>query len=115
MKDEKILKDEVLSENELDEVAGGYADEIQEDANRIRALGRRYGIELLPRNRRVSTREVNDAFVTMGNLITQYLGGKFRLGCDLQEDSKNRYYLNHEKMSRDEIWDRIYDKLDGRY
>ena len=104
-----------MSDNELDEVAGGKAWEIQDDANRMRAIGRRYGIELLPSDRKVSTREVNAAFNRMGDLISQYLGGDFNLGCDLQEDRSNKYYLNHEKMSRDKIWEKIYDKLGGAY
>ena len=78
----------------------------------MRALGRRYGIELLP-NRKVSTREVNAAFNRMGDLIEKYIGGKFHLGCELIEGKKgNSYHLNHHKMERNEIWDAIYDKLD---
>jgi len=115
MKDEKILKDEIMNDDELDEVAGGSDWEIQEDANRIRSLGRRYGIQLLP-NRPVSTREVNDAFVRMGDLITQHFGSKFRLGCALNEgDEDNSYYLNHKKMSHDKIWEKIYDKVGRAY
>ena len=115
MSDEKILKDEIMSDNELDEVAGGSAWEIQDDANRMRALGRRYGIQLLP-DRTVSTSEVNAAFNRMGDLISQHFGIKFRLGCELHKGREgNSYHLNHKKMSRDRIWEKIYDKLDGAY
>jgi len=115
MTDEKIKNEEVMNDDELAEVSGGSDGEIQEDANRLRSLGRRYGIQLLPSYRNVSTREVNDAFVRLGDLITHYTGEKFRLGCALNEgDEGNKYYLNHKKLLRDKIWDKIYDKV-GRY
>ena len=108
---EKILNDEILSDEELEQVAGGADWEIQDDANRMRALGRRYGIQLLP-NRKVSTREVNAAFNRMGDLIGEYFHCKFRLGCELNTGKKgNSYHLNHDSMKRDEIWAAIYDKL----
>ena len=111
MADEKIMNEEVMSYEELSEVAGGADWEIQDDANRMRALGRRYGIQLLP-NRKVSTREVNAAFNRMGDLIGEYFHCKFRLGCDLQlGDEGNSYHLNHKKMERDKIWAKIYKKL----
>ena len=99
---EEIKADEVISDEELEGVAGGYAWEIRDDADRLRNLG------YLPQNRNVSRNEVNDAMFKLG----QDLG--FELGTDLKDNSKNRYYINREKTSRDKVWEKIYSRLGRR-
>ncbi len=99
---EEIKADEVISDEELEGVAGGYAWEIRDDANRLRNLG------YLPKNRDVSRNEVNDAMFKLG----QDLG--FELGTDLKDPRKNSYYINRENTSRDKVWDKIYSKISRR-
>ena len=109
MADEKIMNEEVMSDEELSEVAGGADWEIQDDANKLRALQVRYGINLLPTGRKVSTREVNDAFVELGNLISKYGHCDFHLGCNFKGGTdSNRYYINNHKKNHEELWDAIY-------
>ena len=96
--EEVVNNEEVMNDEELEGVAGGYAWEIQDDANRLRALGR------LP-NRSVSKAEVNDAMVQLGRDIG------LPLGTDLKDNSKNRYYIDNEKTDRDKVWSKIYSRL----
>ena len=70
MAEEKILKDEILSDEQLDQVAGGSDWEIHDDANRLRGLHRLgYGP--------VSSDEVNDAMWRLGQDLgdRKYLEG----------------------------------------
>lgn len=92
MAEEKIINDEIIEDEELEGVAGGASWEIQDDANRLRALGvLGYG--------RVDKQQVNDAFTGLG------LG----IGTDLKKgDAKNSYYINHKKVSREKLWNYIY-------
>ena len=102
MAEEKILKDEILSDEQLDQVAGGSDWEIHDDANRLRGLHRLgYGP--------VSSDEVNDAMWRLG----QDLG--LKIGCDLKEGGRsNTYYLDNKKVSRDKLWDKIYNRIDSK-
>lgn len=97
MAEEKIINtEEILSEEDLDDVAGGSDSELMYDANRLRAMG------LLPTNRSVSEREINDAFYELG----QRMG--IKLGSDLHEgNTPNRHYINHDKKTHREIWEYI--------
>ena len=100
MAEEKILKeDELILDEELDEVVGGTYEEIRDDANRLRALG------LLPRNQAVSKQQINDALVGLG----------IGIGTDLRDDKNNKYYINHDKVSREKLWNYVYEKLGRRY
>ena len=100
---EEIKAEEVISDEELEGVDGGYAWEIRDDANRLRNLG------YLPKDRDVSKDEVNNAMFKLG----QDLG--FELGTDLQKRKENSYYINRKRTSRDKVWDKIYSKLGQRY
>ena len=104
MAEEKKYANEIMSEEELDGVAGGSSWEIQQDANRLRALGR------LPNYRDVSPKEVNDALWKLG----QDIG--LKVGCEPNEGNKsNSYHIDHHKVSRDELWRRIDQKINGGY
>lgn len=93
MAEEKIINDEIIEDEELEGVAGGASWEIQDDANRLRALGvLGYG--------RVDKQQVNDAFTGLGLGI----GTDLKLGRE-----KNSYYINHKKVSREKLWNYIYE------
>lgn len=95
MAEEKILKEEQLTEEELENVAGGSTGEILDDIKQLR----KYGFNL-PNN--ASRDQVNDAMWQLG----QRLG--FSLGTDLHDGTeKNRYYINHDKKSHDEVWEYV--------
>lgn len=114
MLEEKVVNDEVMSEEELDEVAGGTSRQIARDADNIRWLENRYGVSLMNTDYRgrASAADVNDAMNKIGNILSDYYHCDFKIGCDLQTgDANNRYYLNHNKMSQREIWNAIYDRL----
>lgn len=112
MAEEKIINEEIMSEDELDEVAGGSTREIQDDANRLRALEKRYNVSLLPRSGNASAADVNDAMNKVGRIISDSFHCDFQIGCDLKMgNDSNRYYLNHKKMNHSKIWEAIYNKI----
>lgn len=96
MAEEKILKEEIMSEEELDEVAGGRAWELQEDADNLR----RYG--LLgpgPVGKEQIEAAINRAGIMNG----------ISLGCELHNgDKSNSYHINHKKYSHDGFWKEIF-------
>ena len=96
MADEKILKDEILSEEDLDEVAGGTTDEINSDARRLQRIGM-----LGPAP---TKDQVGDALYYLGQRIG------LEIGCDLHDGSSNTYYINNKKVSRDKLWNKIREK-----
>lgn len=110
MSEEKIMNEEVMSEEELDEVAGGTWGQVARDADNIRYLENRYNVRLLPG--KASAANVNAAMNKIGDILSDYYHCDFGIGCDLHtNDENNRYYLNHHKMSQKEIWNAIYDRL----
>ena len=96
MAEEKILKDEVLSDSELEEVAGGYGKEIRDDKKRFARLG----IEI--------TSDAHDE--------AQLKGVFDRFGIKVEtyhsDFRKNEYYdkLNKRTIDRDEAWALVYDR-----
>ena len=79
---------EILNDSELEQIAGGNGWETRQDAAALRSMGR-----LSSRNANKS--QVNDAFWNLG------LG----IGTELHNgDKSNRYYINHRKVSREELW-----------
>ena len=100
MAEEKILKDEILSDEQLDNVAGGSDWEIRDDANRLRGL-HRLGYNY------VTSDQVNDAMWRLG----QDIG--LNIGCDMKEgDRSNSYYLDNKKISRERLWEKIDRRID---
>lgn len=96
MAEEKILKEEIMSDAELDEVAGGKAWELQEDADNLR----RYG--LLgpgPADKYQIEAAINRAGIMNG----------ISLGCELHNgDKSNKYYIDNRKYSHDGFWGEIF-------
>ena len=103
MAEDKILKDEVMDDAELEEVAGGTSKEIRDDANRLRALG------YLPKHAAVSKEDINDAFIQLGR------DHGLKLGYNPSDRDENRYYLDHKKKDHKQIWNIIYDRIGGSY
>ena len=95
MAEEKILKEEIMSEEELDNVAGGKAWELQEDADYLR----RYGL--------LGSGPVDKVQIEAAINRAGILNG-ISLGCDLHNgDKSNSYYINNKKYSHDGFWREI--------
>ena len=103
----EILKDEILKDSELDQVAGGTFAESYSDAQQFEKLGVKIfkndlvGVPLLD----------HEGFVNLRNAFEKY-------GVTIQDDGSifgditgkskaNQYFINGKKVSRDEAWKHI--------
>ena len=96
MAEEKIKSEEVLTEDELEGVAGGYGKEIRDDKARFADMG----IKITSgANDEAQLKGVFDRF---GIKVETYHG----------DWSKNTYYdkLNKKSVERDEAWQLVYDR-----
>ena len=107
MKDEKILQDEILSEEELEQVAGGTPGETADDSRFLNVLLQgtkyhqcdRYGSFRIFFNQRG---EINDVAKSWESLGIKFFHG---------EGLSNIYSLNGKNLSRDEAWEYAQDKV----
>ena len=103
----EILKDEILSDNELDNVAGGTFAESYSDANAFEKLGVKIfetklaGVPILD----------HEGFVNLRNAFEKYgvtIKDDGSLGGDIMGTSKpNQYFIGDKLVSRDEAWKHI--------
>ena len=111
MADEKILKDEILKDEELDRVAGGTFAESYSDAQAFEKLGVKIfendlaGVPLLD----------HEGFVNLRNAFEKYgvtLKDDGSIWGDLTGSSKaNQYFINGKKVTQDEAWKHINAQL----
>lgn len=83
MKDEKILNEEVLSDEELEGVAGGTLSEMVKDTKFLHALGlmdRAYSAKEIKANEDEVSLLINQAFGSQGMWAEAYSGGKHTYG-----------------------------------
>ena len=101
MLEEKILESEIMSDDELEGVAGGLYETWQDRVNFINLGGKRFYKGDFKDGSYAAT-DVEDAFKRM----SIYLGIKIsaRLGYDRPGDPPNAYYLDGKEISRDEMW-----------
>ena len=83
----EILKDEVLSDSELDNVAGGFSEEIADDKKRFFQSG-----HLSSAN--ADDKELARVFGEFGVKVELYQG------CMLE----NMYSINGQPSTREEVW-----------
>ena len=97
MAEEKILKDEALNDEELEEVVGGYYDTWHDYENIKDLEGGKFF------KGRYSFLKVEEAFKKIGK----------ELGIDIETNlyydktpgqSPNKYYVEGKQISRDELW-----------
>jgi len=103
----EILKDELLTEEQLDNVAGGTFAESYSDANEFEKLGVKIfkndivGVPLLD----------HEGFVNLRNAFDKYgvtIKDDGSIFGDLMGTSKtNEYYIGGKKVSREEAWKHI--------
>lgn len=96
---EEIKDEEIISDDELEGVAGGTRKELQADANRLRDLG------YLPRNGKASMKDINDAIWKLGQDIGH------DIGSNLSESGDNKHYIDGNKVNHEELWKFIYRNL----
>ncbi len=96
MVDEKILKDEILEEEELEEVAGGTTSEIKDDRKRLIKLGY---YESKPHQKYEVG--IANALEKLSN-ATGY-GFKFASTSNTG-NQENVYSFNGKEISRDKFW-----------
>ena len=83
MKDEKILNEEVLSEEELEGVAGGSLSAMVKDTKFLHALGlmdRAYSAKEIKANEYEIGLLINEAFGSQGMWAEAYISGKHSYG-----------------------------------
>lgn len=107
----EILKDEILSDEELEQVAGGTFAESYSDAQSFEKLGVKIfkndlvGVPLLDPEGFVNLRAAFDKYG-----VTIKDDGS--IWGDLTGKSKaNQYYINGKEVSRDEAWQHIKAQL----
>lgn len=93
MKDEKILQDEMLSDEELEKVAGGTRDQTYADGNELYKRG------LLSAEDALSSTPVREALHKLGYKYVDHGGLKMFGGKD------NEYFNKQgESISREDFW-----------
>ena len=102
MTEEKILKEENLSEDELAKVAGGNWNEINEDAERFRSLN----IPIYVEKGGSGMMEYESLTVSLA-VEFEKQGVKYRYSSS----NPNQYFIDGKQVSRDEAWKYIYSKL----
>lgn len=95
MSEEKIKKDEVMNDEELEEVAGGYGWEIKDDKKRFAQLG------IYITSSENDERQLKGAFASFGIKVQTYHGYL----------SENEYSRNGKSISREQAWNYIYSRV----
>ena len=98
MADEKILKDEIIEDAELDGVAGGTVNEVLDDREMLKKIGV-YDFN----SKDGFTKSVQNAFAKFGN---DY-GMKISVDVGLNAETANKYSVNGKAISRNEFWSLI--------
>ena len=106
MKDEKILNDEVLDDEKLENVAGGTWDNIVDDANRFK---RDFGIDFATKYYPmvVNIDDVDD-FVRQ-DLIRMF--DKCGVRMKFNNESENKYFIGDKEITREEAFKQVKNKL----
>ena len=104
MADEKILKDEILSDEQLDEVAGGTYLESSSDALKFQKLGVDLGIKDVAGIAIMG----HDEFVKLRDTFQQY-------GVTIKDHggliNANEYFIDGKAVSRDDAWKHIQAQI----
>ena len=92
MSEEKIMNEEILNDDELEQVAGGNGAEIREDKKRFEKLGIRIT------SGAHDEAQLKDAFARFGVQVETYHG----------DWRKNDYWIGGESVDRDKAWEHVY-------
>ena len=99
------MKNEVLSDEQLENVAGGTCDETYSDVDNFEALG----IKVYCREPGIP---INDLHTwTMMNLYDAFTRFGVRVqGCN-DDKTPNKYFIGDKNVSREEVWKYIKSKI----
>lgn len=103
----EILKDEILKDEQLNQVAGGTIEESYQDADRFEALG----VHVYCNEPGIP---VNDLYTeTILNLHDAYK--KFGVNAITYGDDRrsNKYFVDGKEVSREEAWKHIYAQFNN--
>jgi len=105
MADEKILQDEILSDEELENVAGGDYKETAGDSVFLSFYGlcKKYGVWEIEFDKGTSKEEdVKRGWAKLG--VTLEYHGRLESGSAFFGDSTNKYFINGKEVSRDDAY-----------
>ena len=97
MADEKILKDEIFDDEELEGVAGGTAKESVDDRAKLKSLGM-YNFD----KSKGFAASLKDGFDALGKKIGLDLNVKSNLSS--ASNTENVYKIGAQEVPRDEFW-----------
>jgi len=101
----EILKDEILKDEELDNVAGGTYLESSADAIKFKENGVDLGIPIVGNAIAIMG---HDEFVKLREAFNKY-------GVTLKDNgglvNENKYFIGNKEVSRDDAWKHIEEQL----
>lgn len=101
MKDEKILDEELLTDEELDNVAGGNKKETNQDLENFEAMGMKIYVR---------ADDLSATYhYTLNNLINAFQKYGVRYEYDFG-DKANKYFVGDKEYNHEEIWKYINSK-----
>ena len=95
---EEMKNEEVLSDEVLEEVAGGTKKEIKKDIEMLKHYGYLRGIDS------PSIPQINDAILAIGREVG------LKMGYNPDYNNKNKYYINHDSHGQEYFWNEIRDR-----
>ena len=106
MKDEKILNEEQLHDEELEKVAGGTWENISDDANKFK---RDFGIDFATQYYQmvVNIDDVDD-FVRQ-DLIRTF--EKYGVRMEFHNEAANKYFIGDKEVTRKAAFNQVKNKL----
>ena len=102
MSEEKILQDELMNEEELENVAGGNMQELYGDRENLLKLN------LYDHWSRSMMRNLEASFVNIGNKIGH------KVSFNYEMDKGNGYYIDGKSCSREDFWKFIEEKVNNK-
>ena len=107
MIDEKKLANAAMSDDELDQVAGGTFEELKADAEEFESFGKMFQCSY-PTG--IGNMRIYDREAVVG------LFAKFGVQVNFDDNKPNEYFIDGNKVTREEAWNHInsiVDKIPG--
>lgn len=97
----KILDEEIMSDDELDNVAGGTKQETNQDLENFEAMGMKIFVQ---------TNDLSATYhYTLNNLINAFQKYGVKYEYDF-ENKANKYFVGDKEFNHEEIWKYIKSK-----
>lgn len=111
MKDKKNLENELISDDELENISGGYDYEVFGDVQEFNSLGIKIGTfdhvsnEVMAISG-IDMKKMENTFKEYGVTSIQHLGHYSR-----NHFNKNQYFINGREVSREEAWTHVKSQI----